>query len=148
MSNQFNGTGNVGNVPDLRTVMTNRAGVQQQAQVLELRVIFDAYKKDAQDEWVQDDAASFWKTVVLWNERAERAFRLLKKGVRVHVVGQIKGEKWADKATGEEKTSDYVLAEEVFVSLARVESIAWRANAPAPATAPGHAEAPTAGSAP
>jgi single-strand DNA-binding protein len=122
MSNFFSGTGNVGKAPELRTV--NNGG--NNSKVLELRVFFDAYKKDVQGEFVQDDAACFWKDVVLWNERAERAAEHLVKGARIHVVGSVKGEQWTDKTSGEIRTNEFVVAEDVFLSFARVEKVTYR----------------------
>ena len=122
MSNSFSGTGNVGLAPELRNV--NIGG--RAAQVLELRVFFDAYKENAEGDLVQDDAASFWKNVTLWNSRAERAAKHLIKGARVHVVGHIKGERWEDKETGEERSGEFVVADDVYLSFARLDSVKWK----------------------
>lgn len=127
MSNLFFGTGNIGQAPTVRNVVTNG----RQAKVLELRVFFDAYKSDPEsDDLVQDEAASFWKTITLWDARAERAAKHLVKGARIHVVGNLKGERWTDKETGEERSGDFISAEDVFLSFARVESVAWRQRKP------------------
>lgn len=123
MSNMFFGTGNIGKAPELRNVTV--AG--RQAKVLELRVFFDAYRIDPTSKSpVQDDEASFWKTVTLWNERAERAARHLVKGARIHVQGYFKGERWIDRESGEERIGESIAAEDVFMSFARVESVTWR----------------------
>lgn len=128
MSNTFVGTGNIGVHPEMRFVQVG----DRTAKVLEFRVFFDSYREDDAGQLVQDESASFWKTVVLWDERGERAARLLRKGARVCVMGRIKGEKWTDKATGETKYSDHVVAEDVYLSLARVESVQWRERAEEP----------------
>ena len=122
MSNQFNGTGNIGMPPILKTVSVKG----EQRKVLELRVLFDAYKSDGNDGYVQDDAASFWKDVVVWGDRGERAASHLVKGARVHVTGTVRGEKWKDKTTGEDRYSDSVQADDVFLSFVRVEAVTYR----------------------
>lgn len=122
MSNQFSGTGNIGLSPELRNVTINGRA----AKVLELRVFFDAYKENADGELEQDDSASFWKNVTLWNNRAERAAKHLIKGARVHVVGHIKGEQWTDKDTGEERIDDFIVADDVYLSFVRVDSVTWK----------------------
>ena len=122
MSNIFSGTGNVGMPPTLKTVSVRG----EARKVLELRVFFDAYKSDGNDGYVQDDSASFWKDVTLWGERAERAASHLVKGARIHVVGNMRGEKWQDKTTGEDRYSDSIVAEDIFLSFARVESVTFR----------------------
>jgi single-strand DNA-binding protein len=122
MSNVFLGTGNIGMPPSLKTVSSNG----QQRKVLELRVFFDAYKSDGNGGLVQDDAKSFWKDVSLWGDRAERAASHLVKGARIHVMGSVQGEKWKDKDTGEDRYNDSVVAEDVFLSFARVASVTFR----------------------
>jgi single-strand DNA-binding protein len=124
MANSFSGTGNVGLNPEIRNVLVGG----RPARVLELRVFFDAYKENSQGDLEQDDAASFWKNVTLWNERAERASKHLIKGARIHVVGHIKGEKWVDKESGEERKGEFIVAEDIYLSFSRVESITWKAR--------------------
>lgn len=125
MSNEFFGTGNVGQSPELRTVTVG----SETRKVLELRVFFDAYGRDAEGNPIQNDAQSFWKTVTLWGERGERAAKHLVKGARIAVKGSLRGEKWVDKATGEERTGDAIRAEDVYLSFARVESVAFKPKA-------------------
>jgi len=125
MSNVFFGTGNVGTSPEMRFVQVGN----RTAKVMEVRVFFDAYRKDEAGEFQQDEAASFWKSVVLWDDRAERAAKILRKGARVCVSGQIKGERWTDKNTGEPRKGDHVEADDIYLSLARVESVQWRERA-------------------
>ncbi|NJM44468.1 MAG: single-stranded DNA-binding protein [Brachymonas sp.] len=122
MSNVFSGTGNVGMPPSLKTITSNG----EPRKVLELRVFFDAYKGDGQGGYVQDDTTSFWKDVTLWGERAERAASHLVKGARIHVIGTVKGEKWKDAKTGEDRYSYSIVADDVFLSFARVESVSFR----------------------
>lgn len=126
MSNMFVGTGNIGTNPEMRYVQIG----DRQAKVMEVRVFFDSYREDAAGQLVQDEAASFWKTVTIWDDRAERAAKLLRKGARVCVMGRIKGERWTDKDTCEIRYGDQVVADDIYLSLARVESIQWRERAP------------------
>jgi len=126
VSNIFSGTGNIGRAPELRMVDLNG----RVAKVLELRVFFDAYKTNPQtNELEQDDSASFWKNVTIWNDRAERASKFLVKGARVHVTGYLKGERWTDKDSGTERFGEYVVADDVFLSFARVASVTFREKA-------------------
>lgn len=131
MSNVFFGTGNIGTHPEMKYVQLG----DRQAKVLEVRVYFDSYKEDSQGNLVQDDAASFWKTVNIWDDRAERVATLLRKGARVCVSGRIKGDRWTDKPTGEFRYGDHIVAEDIYLSLARVESIQWRERAEEPSGA-------------
>ncbi len=131
MSNVFFGTGNIGTNPEMKYVPLG----DRQAKVLEVRVFFDSYRDDGQGNLVQDETASFWKTVNIWDDRAERVAKLLRKGARVCVSGRIKGERWTDKQTGEIRYGDHIVAEDIYLSLARVESIEWRERAEEPAGA-------------
>lgn len=126
MSNMFVGTGNIGTHPEMRYVQIG----DRQAKVMEMRVFFDSYREDASGQLLQDEAASFWKTVTIWDDRAERAAKLLRKGARVCVMGRVKGERWNDKDSGETRYGDQVVADDIYLSLARVESIQWRERAP------------------
>lgn len=125
MSNMFFGTGNIGHAPELRNVSVNG----EAKKVLDLRVFFDAYQRDSNGELSQNDAASFWKDVTLWGDRAERAAQHLIKGARIAVIGELRGEKWTDRETGEERTKDAVRAEDVYLSFARVDAVRFKAKA-------------------
>jgi single-strand DNA-binding protein len=122
MSNLFIGEGNLGSAPELKTVEFNN----ETHRVLELRVFFDAYKQDAEKKYVQDEEKSFWRSVTLWDARAERAAKLLVKGARVLVKGSEKGETWTDKASGEVKKDTRIVADDVYLSFARVESVTFK----------------------
>jgi single-strand DNA-binding protein len=122
MSNMFFGTGNIGTNPEVRNVSVNG----EARKVLELRVFFDAYQRDSTGALVQNDSASFWKDVTLWGERAERAASHLIKGARVAVIGELRGEKWTDKDSGEERTKDAIRADDIYLSFARVESVRFK----------------------
>lgn len=115
MSNEFRGTGNVGDQPLLKTVVVGN----EERQVAQLRVFIDEYRQDGSGGLEQ--AGGFWLDVNVWGERhAAEVAQLVKKGARVHVVGKLAESKWTVTATGEERRALYLNADHLFLSLARL----------------------------
>lgn len=122
MSNEFRGTGNLGDSPTLKTVIV--AGKEKK--VAELRVFFDDYKPDGNGGFEQ--VGGFWLNVSVWDKRAEAAADMLRKGARVMAIGRLTQSTWTDKETGEEKNSLQLNADDVFLSLSRIEKVEFRAK--------------------
>lgn len=115
MSNEFRGTGNVGDQPLLKTVVVGN----EERQVAQLRVFFDEYRQDGSGGLEQ--AGGFWLDVNVWGERhAAEVAQFVKKGARVHVVGKLAESKWTVTATGEERRALYLNADHLFLSLTRL----------------------------
>ena len=115
MSNEFRGTGNVGDQPVLKIVLVGK----EERQVAELRVFFDEYRQDGSGGLEQ--AGGFWLDVNVWGERhAAEVAQFVKKGARVHVIGRLAESKWTVTATGEERRAPYLNADRLYLSLARL----------------------------
>lgn len=115
MSNEFRGTGNVGDQPALKTVLVGT----EERPVAELRVFFDEYRQDGSGGLEQ--AGGFWLDVNVWGERhAAEVAQLVKKGARVHVVGRLAESKWIATKTGEEHRALHLNADRLYLSLARL----------------------------
>ena len=63
MSNDFRGTGNVGDQPRLKAVLVGN----DERQVAELRVFFDEYRQDGSGG--VESAGGFWLDVNVWGDR-------------------------------------------------------------------------------
>jgi len=127
MSNEFRGTGNVGDQPVLKTVLVGN----EERQVAELRVFFDEYRQDGKGGLEQ--AGGFWLDVNVWGERhAAEVEQLVKKGARVHVIGRLAESKWTVTATGEERRALYLNADRLFLSLARLAEARFKPRREAP----------------
>jgi single-strand DNA-binding protein len=124
MSNSFGGKGNLGDTPVLKTVTVNG----EERRVAEMRVFFDDYKKLSDGVYEQREDSLGFVSVSIWDERAETAARLLRKGARVKVEGSVKRKTWVDKTTGESRTEIRVDAEEIFPVMSRIESIRFKAK--------------------
>jgi single stranded DNA-binding protein len=121
MSNEFRGTGNVGDTPALKTVKVG----EEERKVTELRVFFDEYRPDGNGGFEQ--SSGFWLSVNVWGERrAAEVAQHVKKGARVHVVGRLTESKWTTKDTGEERRALQVNADDLFLSLARVADVGFK----------------------
>ena len=121
MSNEFSGTGNVGDQPLLKTVMVG----SEEGQVAELRVFFDEYRQDGKGGLEQ--AGGFWLDVNVWGERlAAEVAQLVKKGARVHVIGRLAETQWTVTATGEERSALHLNADHLFLSLTRLAEVRFK----------------------
>jgi len=122
MPNNYQGTGNLGESPALKTVQVNG----EDRKVAELRVFFDNYRADGQGGLEQ--TGGHWLDVSLWDYKAEQAARILRKGARVHVIGRLELDTWADRETGEPKEKLRLVADDVLLSLARVKNVEFEAR--------------------
>ena len=123
MSNEFRGTGNLGDNPALKHVMAKG----EDRKVAELRVFFDEYKPDGQGGFEQ--SGGFWMNVSVWDRRAEDVTQHLRKGARVHVTGRLVEQEWTAKDSGEERKAMHLNADEVFLSLSRLDEVKFKAKA-------------------
>ena len=121
MSNEFSGTGNVGDQPLLKTVMVGN----EERQVAELRVFFDEYRQGGKGGLEQ--AGGFWLDVNVWGERlAAEVAQLVKKGARIHVIGRLAETQWTVTATGEERSALHLNADHLFLSLTRLAEVRFK----------------------
>ncbi|WP_186191232.1 single-stranded DNA-binding protein [Burkholderia gladioli] len=119
MPNRIEITGNLGGAPTSRHVDTANG----RRQVTQFNVFADEYRR--RDNGELEQVGGFWARVSVWEPQAERVGRLLSKGARVHVVGTMRLNIWEDDQN-EKQTGIDITAENVFLHLGRVESVAYR----------------------
>ena len=122
MPNTFQGTGNLGDSPVLKTIQVNG----EDRKVAELRVFFDNYRPDGQGGLEQ--TGGYWLDVSVWDYKGEQAARLLRKGARVHVIGRLGLDSWTDRETGEPREKLRLVADDVLMSLTRVKGVEFEAR--------------------
>lgn len=119
--NEFKGTGNLGANPVLKTVQVGG----EDRKVAEMRVFFDRPRSDGAGGY--KDEGGFWLSVSVWGDRlAENCAHLLRKGARVECIGELKQSSFTDSETGEERASMQLVADQVYLSLNRIESVTFR----------------------
>lgn len=116
----FFDVGNLAEAPVLRFV---NVGTEKRA-VADMRIYCAKLFRDAAGE-LKERPDSFWMNVSLWGSKAERAAKLLTKGARVCVIGELGQQKWVNQETGEQKSAFTVTASDVFLDLSRVSNIHW-----------------------
>ena len=122
MINEFSGVGNLGVGPVLRMVDVG----DENRPVVNVRVFFDRPVRQQDDSY--KDQGGFWLNVSFWDNKAEQAMRLLKKGSRIFVLGQLRGSQWTDKESGELRTDVQLTAEYFFIDPIGIESIQFRSK--------------------
>lgn len=115
----FFDVGNLAEAPALRFV---NVGTEKRA-VADMRIYCAKLFRDAAGE-LKERPDSFWMNVSLWGSKAERAAKLLTKGARVCVIGELGQQKWVSQE-GEQKYAFTVTASDVFLDLSRVSNIHW-----------------------
>ena len=124
MSNTFSGNGNLADNPAIKTVTVEG----EERRLAEMRIFFDRLRNDG--DGGLEDKGGFWLDVTAWGDAlADRCGKLLRKGARVHVVGELQQQQWTDKETGEERTVMQLNASEVYLGLTRLETVTYRAKA-------------------
>ncbi len=119
MSNEFTGVGNVGQAPVLRTVTVrgdNRS-------VAELRIYFDRQIPQGDGEFKEE--GGFWLTVTVWGHRAESIIKLISKGMRVQVTGQLRMDQWEDD-DGEARETLRLTADRLSIDLICLDGVQVR----------------------
>ena len=120
MSNEFRGTGNVGEIATPKAVTVGG----EERQVSQLRVFFDEYRQDGAGG--KEAAGGYWLDVNVWGVHALEVAQHVKKGARVHVAGRLVEHQWTVTATGVARRALTLNTDQLFVSLARVAEVRFR----------------------
>ena len=120
MPNTFSGKGNLVDSPTLKTVPVNG----KPRSVADMRIFFDEYGVNEDGEIEQ--TGGFYMSVSLWDKKGEEAQKHLRKGARVKVDGRLQQFMYKDKETGKELPAFQVIADDINLSLSRVEEIRFR----------------------
>jgi single stranded DNA-binding protein (ssb) len=96
--------GNLGTDPEVRYMPSGGA-------VTTVSLATTEAWKDKQTSETQEKTE--WHRVVFFNRLAEIAGEYLKKGSKVYIEGRIQTRKWQDKATGQDRYSTEIIANEM-----------------------------------
>lgn len=122
MSTNFNGEGNIGTEPEVKTVS---GGNNEPSVVMRMSVHFDNTVKVAEG---YEDRGGFWAQVEFWPRSLEEATRLksiFQVGMRIKVDGNLVQEKWKDKNTNEDRSQMKVrtFTSGLSIALHRIDSV-------------------------
>lgn len=96
--------------------------------ITELRMMADVYKRDGNDNLVQDRDKSEPVNVTIWHEKlGEDVFKHFKSGCRVLVLGEQDIQRWQDK-DGQNQYQVHVNASMVALVPYRIASIEFAAR--------------------
>lgn len=125
----FIGKGNLGAPPSLKYIKSRGRDLV----VAEMRVFFGRHKLNDQTGEIEQ-VGGYWMPVSIYDAKAEAVAKLLRKGARVKVEGELR-EFIGKDDDGKESQLFQIVAEDVTLVLTRVESIAFkqREEAPEPA---------------
>lgn len=101
--------GNLAADPELRFTPSGR-------QVARFTVM-ENRRRRTEDGQGWEDAEPNVHRVQVWGSFAENVVESCQKGDRVTVTGEVRTDRWTDKETGQERTSQHVRADEVGFSL-------------------------------
>lgn len=122
MSTLFIGTGNLGADPVTRIVQVDG----ESRTLVELSVFFPRRVPDGQGGY--EDKGGFWREVAVWSPGlGERIMQHLRKGARVRIEGEERGQRWQD-AEGNERESFRLAANVVTLDLMCVEQVTFAAG--------------------
>ncbi|MEI6458834.1 MAG: single-stranded DNA-binding protein [Pseudomonadota bacterium] len=96
--------GNLGQDPETRAMPSGKA-------VTNVRIATSDSWRDKQTG--EQKEATEWHTVVFFDRLAEIAAEYLRKGSQVYVEGKLRTRKWQDKASGADRYSTEIVANEL-----------------------------------
>lgn len=123
MNNVFQGTGNLGSDPELKTVKVG----DEDRQVVSFRVYFERSVPDGGGGF--QEKGGFWRDVSVWKEGlGQRVAKHLAKGSKVFVIGHEVASQWKDDHDQDRESYD-IRADYVAVDLIGIEAISYQRKA-------------------
>ncbi len=118
--------GNIGGAPELRWQPGNERSNGESRPLLKFNVKYDRLVKTQDEENPYEDKGGFWVDVSYWGKDAEDLSKLLQKGMRVKISGELRMDSWEDKNTGELVNGMAVTASDISICPRRIESISMK----------------------
>ena len=81
-----------------------------------LFIVFPRRRKNASGEWADETGVI---NGVIFGERGDKLAPLLKKGTPVVVAGKLGYAEWKDKTTGESRSKNEILIDEIYIGAKR-----------------------------
>ncbi len=121
--------GNIGNTPELTFQPANERSNGEQRPLLKLNVKYDRLVKTRNPDQPYEDKGGFWVSVDYWGRSGEDLNKLLQKGMRVRIEGELRMDFWEDKNNpGQMVSGMAVTASLISILPQRLESVALKSR--------------------
>ncbi|MEZ8191728.1 single-stranded DNA-binding protein [Vibrio sp. 10N.222.54.A1] len=116
--------GNIGMTPELRWQPANDRSNGEARPLLKFNVKYDRLIKTQDPERPYEDKGGFWVDISYWGRDAEALSKLLQKGMRVRIEGELRIDVWEDKNNPGQMTSGMALTASLITIMAqRVDAV-------------------------
>ena len=116
--------GNIGMAPELRWQPGNEKSGGEARPLLKFNVKYDRLVKTQNPDQPYDDKGGFWVSIDYWGRDAEALSKLLQKGMRVRIEGELRQDTWPDKDNPSVMVSGMALtASLIAIMPQRVQSV-------------------------
>ncbi len=116
--------GNIGMTPELRWQPGNERSNGESRPLLKFNVKYDRLVKTNNSDQPYEDKGGFWVSIDYWGRDAEQLSKVLQKGMRVHLEGELRIDTWDDKNNPGETVSGMALtASLISIMPHRLESV-------------------------
>lgn len=134
--------GNIGMTPELRWQPGNERSNGESRPLLKFNVKYDRLVKTNNPDQPYEDKGGFWVSVDYWGRDAEQLSKVLQKGMRVRLEGELRIDTWDDKNNPGETVSGMALtASLISIMPHRLESVTLKTRQ----SSPGENNAPSQG---
>jgi single-strand DNA-binding protein len=89
--------GNIGTTPELRYQPGNERSNGEARPLLKFSVKYDRLIKTQNPDQPYEDKGGFWVNVDYWGRDAETLNKLLQRGMRIRIEGELRMDEWEDK---------------------------------------------------
>ncbi|MEZ9997777.1 single-stranded DNA-binding protein [Vibrio lentus] len=139
--------GNIGQTPELLWQPGNEKSNGQSRPLLKFTAKYDRLVKTNNQEQPYEDKGGFWVNIDYWRNNAEEWAKLLQKGMRVRIEGQLRMDTWPDKNNpGQTQSGMALTASSISILPSRLESVVMKSrqsSRPSDASSPGYSQQST-----
>ncbi|MCW8336316.1 single-stranded DNA-binding protein [Vibrio paucivorans] len=123
--------GNIGMTPELRWQPANERSNGEVRPLLKFNVKYDRLIKTQNPEHSYEDKGGFWVDISYWGRDAEALSKLLQKGMRVRIEGELRLDTWEDKNNPGQMASGMALtASTISIMAQRLDTVLLKARQP------------------
>lgn len=130
----FTFDGNIGMTPELRWQPGNERSNGEARPLLKFNVKYDRLVKTGNQEQPYEDKGGFWVGIDYWGRDAEQLSKILQKGMRVRIEGELRVDTWEDKNNPGQMVSGMALTASLITIMPhRIESVVLKQRQAHPA---------------